>query len=294
MKKYPKVSVVTITYGHENYIIETIKGVLMQEYQGDIEFIIANDNSPDETDKVVKEFFLQNSVPSNFEMKYTNHPNNKGMMPNFIWALQQATGKYIALCEGDDYWIDANKLQKQVDFLEINEVYVSCQHDRQLLYADQSTHLERATKGVFTQCLVFKNILDDKFYKYSETVFNGDTFLQFYLALYGNFKHLNFVGAVYRTDGNGVYSSLNKLQQDSHNVQTFKSFLQLEKYFKEDKHKQIFKCVSTLLLEKQFITAVNNKNQKLFFNNYLISFFKNKGYHDILEYKRIVSYFMKK
>ena len=124
----PKVSVVTITYGHEKYITETLDGVLMQQYEGPVEFIIANDNSPDATDEVVKKYFLENPAPSNFEIKYTKHETNKGMMPNFIWALEQATGEYIALCEGDDYWIDPLKLQKQVDFLEENLNYSFCTH----------------------------------------------------------------------------------------------------------------------------------------------------------------------
>lgn len=124
----PKVSVVTITYGHEKYITETLDGVLMQQYEGPVEFIIANDNSPDATDEVVKKYFLENPAPSNFEIKYTKHETNKGMMPNFIWALEQATGKYIALCEGDDYWTDPLKLQKQVDFLEENLNYSFCTH----------------------------------------------------------------------------------------------------------------------------------------------------------------------
>lgn len=119
----PKVSVVTITYGHEKYITETLDGVLMQQYDGPVEFIIANDNSPDATDEVVKKYFLENPAPSNFEIKYTKHEANKGMMPNFIWALEQATGQYIALCEGDDYWTDPLKLQKQVDFLENNSAF---------------------------------------------------------------------------------------------------------------------------------------------------------------------------
>jgi len=117
-KNLPKVSVVTITYGHEKYIKETLDGVMMQQYSGPVEFIIANDNSPDATEEIVKKYFLENPAPSNFEIKYTKHAANKGMMPNFIWALEQATGKYIALCEGDDYWTDPLKLQKQVDFFE--------------------------------------------------------------------------------------------------------------------------------------------------------------------------------
>lgn len=122
----PKVSVVTITYGHQDFILETIKGVLMQDYSGEIEFIIANDNSPDDTHLMVTEFLNVNSIPPRFQIKYTKHDKNLGMMQNFIWALNQCKGKYIALCEGDDYWTDPLKLQKQVDFLEENTNFSLC------------------------------------------------------------------------------------------------------------------------------------------------------------------------
>lgn len=112
------VSVVMITYGHEKYIEEAIRGVYIQQTDFNIELIIANDCSPDNTDEVVKG--LIEDAPPNIEVKYSRHGENKGMMPNFIWALGQAKGKYIALCEGDDYWVDPYKLQKQVDFMETN------------------------------------------------------------------------------------------------------------------------------------------------------------------------------
>ncbi|MEN9971749.1 MAG: hypothetical protein RIS20_96 [Bacteroidota bacterium] len=115
------VSVVMITYGHENFIQQAIEGVLMQEFSAEIELIIANDCSPDGTDGVIKTI-IENH-PRGAWIKYTNHPVNMGMMNNFIWALKQAKGKYIALCDGDDYWIDSLKLQKQIDFLEKNKEY---------------------------------------------------------------------------------------------------------------------------------------------------------------------------
>lgn len=123
MINLPKVSVVTITYGHQDYIIETIKGVLKQNYTGKIEFIISNDNSPDDTDQVISDFFKSIEIPQNFEINYINHATNIGVMPNFYDALTKASGDYIALCEGDDYWIDPMKLQKQIDFLENNKDY---------------------------------------------------------------------------------------------------------------------------------------------------------------------------
>lgn len=109
-----------ITYSHEKYIEEAINGVLIQKFGGDIELIIANDNSPDHTDEIIQQILKNSSIPENIQIKYTKHPKNIGMMPNFIWALKEAKGKYVAICEGDDYWIDPQKLQKQVDFLEEN------------------------------------------------------------------------------------------------------------------------------------------------------------------------------
>lgn len=117
MKK-PLVSVAMITYGHEEYIVAAISGVLAQQYEGDIELIIANDKSPDETAKIVDQYFADNPAPLNFKIRSICHQENKGMLRNFVWTLQQCRGKYIATCEGDDFWTDPLKVTKQVDFLE--------------------------------------------------------------------------------------------------------------------------------------------------------------------------------
>ena len=122
MKKQPKVSVCMITYGHEKFIEEAINGVLMQECDFVVELIIANDCSPDKTDAVIQNILCNH--PRASWIKYIKHDKNLGMMPNFIFAMQECKGKYIALCEGDDYWTDPSKLQKQVDFLEANSDYV--------------------------------------------------------------------------------------------------------------------------------------------------------------------------
>ncbi len=117
----PKVSVTMITYGHGKYIKEAIEGVLMQVCDFEVELIVANDKSPDNTEVVVMDIIKNH--PNGHWIKYTRHEDNKGMIPNFMWSLEQCKGKYIALCEGDDYWTDPLKLQKQVDFLECNQDY---------------------------------------------------------------------------------------------------------------------------------------------------------------------------
>ncbi len=128
----PKISVVTITWGHEKFIEKTMNGVFMQKYDGPIEFIISNDNSPDQTDEVVKNYLKNTDLPKNFEIKYACHVQNKGIMKNFIWALQQACGQFIAICDGDDYWTDSYKLQKQLDFLIQNKNIILTGHNIQI------------------------------------------------------------------------------------------------------------------------------------------------------------------
>ena len=128
MNNYPKISVITLTYGHENYIINTLEGILMQDYPGEIEFIISNDCSPDNTDQIIHDYLSKKYIPKNFIIKYVNHEINKGIIPNFSWTLGETTGKYIAICEGDDYWTDSSKLRRQVDFMEVNLDCSMCYH----------------------------------------------------------------------------------------------------------------------------------------------------------------------
>lgn len=117
----PVVSVVMITYAHERYIEQAINGVLMQVCDFEVELIITNDCSPDTTDAVIMDIIKTH--PKASWIKYIKHDKNIGMMPNFVYTLKEAKGKYIAMCEGDDYWTDPLKLQKQLDFLENNFDY---------------------------------------------------------------------------------------------------------------------------------------------------------------------------
>jgi glycosyltransferase involved in cell wall biosynthesis len=90
-----------ITYGHQDYIEQAIEGILMQDYKGVIEVIIANDKSPDATNEIIRKIIHKHLNGS--WIRYKSHESNMGPIKNFRWALQQATSKYIALCEGDDY-----------------------------------------------------------------------------------------------------------------------------------------------------------------------------------------------
>lgn len=131
-----KVSIVMITYGHERYILDAINGVLNQKVDFEIELIISNDCSPDATDKIIKDFIKES--PKGHLIKYHCQNTNIGVLPNFVYALKMAEGEYVALCEGDDYWCDINKLNLQVKFLDDNKKYVGCFHNTEERYEDSS------------------------------------------------------------------------------------------------------------------------------------------------------------
>ncbi len=115
------VSVCMICYNQEDYIEQAIKGIIEQVTSFEFEFIIANDASIDNTHNIILQ--ATKMLPSHVKLKYYNHSQNLGLIPNAIFALKQCTGKYISFCEGDDYWIDSQKLENQINFLESHPEY---------------------------------------------------------------------------------------------------------------------------------------------------------------------------
>lgn len=115
----PMVSVCMITYNHAPYIRQAIEGVLMQQTEFPFELLIGEDCSTDQTREICRHYLAQ--YPDKIHLLLPE--KNLGSLDNFFATLDAATGKYIAFCEGDDYWIDPLKLQRQVDFLEANPDY---------------------------------------------------------------------------------------------------------------------------------------------------------------------------
>ncbi len=163
------VSICMITYGHEDYIREAINGVLKQEVSFEIELVIANDCSPDKTDAVINEI-IENHPKGNL-VKNIRHKTNLGIMPNLLFAINECKGKYIAMCEGDDYWIDKSKLQKQVNILEGNGnlglVYTGVKFYNQ----KENEFLKVPPRFAKTKEQVIPKMLESKFIEFPTTVF---------------------------------------------------------------------------------------------------------------------------
>jgi glycosyltransferase involved in cell wall biosynthesis len=114
-----KVSACIITYNQENYIRECLEGAIMQKINCTYEIVIGEDCSTDKTLSICNEYALL--FPQ--LIRIIPKDKNLGMIDNWKRTISNCEGKYIAFCEGDDYWTDPLKLQKQVDFLEANEEY---------------------------------------------------------------------------------------------------------------------------------------------------------------------------
>ncbi|MDR6544432.1 glycosyltransferase involved in cell wall biosynthesis [Chryseobacterium rhizosphaerae] len=244
MSDHPLVSVIMITYGHEKFVEQAISSIIQQNYDGNIEIIIANDHSPDNTDEVIVSFLEKAKIPENFIVKYTRHEKNKGIMQNFSWALTECRGKYNAICDGDDYWIDPLKIQKQVDFLEKNPDYSIHSGLAQLLENGNLTTfignpLRKKTyeiKDFFSKnnlisctCMFRKNKID---FHYLENIYFGDWMV--YINTLNSFPNSKaYVSdecySVYRVNDMGTMAQITGIGNDEKH---FSQILRIQQLFK--------------------------------------------------------------
>lgn len=215
------VSVSMITYNHEAFIGEAIEGVVMQKTNFPFELVIGEDCSTDNTRDICIEY--QKKYPDIIRLRLPE--KNQGMMLNWINNIESGQSKYIALCDGDDYWTDPYKLQKQVDFMEANPDFALCAHSVYTLMCeelDENIEMERDTLttediilkdwGLLTASIFFRkeaHKTPDWYY----TVKNGDFALQLIVSLSGKIKFLPEYMAVYRQHLGGMSSTLKPLNQ---------------------------------------------------------------------------------
>ena len=121
MENNPLVTIASTTLNMESFIGEAIDSWLAQKTSFPIEIIVSDDGSTDRTCEIVKEYARKYPI-----IRLVSTGEHIGKMPNFIRSIMESKGKYIALCDGDDYWIDTNKLQLQFDFMEANPSFSEC------------------------------------------------------------------------------------------------------------------------------------------------------------------------
>ncbi|MBR4582177.1 MAG: glycosyltransferase family 2 protein [Bacteroidales bacterium] len=138
MENTPLVSIVTIAYNLEKYLAEAIESVLMQNVNFSYELVIGEDCSKDNTLQIAMDY--QSRYPD--RIRVLKREKNLGLTPNCVDTHNHCRGKYIALLDGDDYWTDKNKLQKQVDFMESHPEYAGCAHQSSIIRGDASNFVK--------------------------------------------------------------------------------------------------------------------------------------------------------
>lgn len=128
MSNTPLVSIVCSTYNHASYITQCLEGFLMQKCNFPFEILVHDDSSSDSTPNIIRTYECR--YPQIIKPIYQkDNKYSRGEDIFFKYQCSRAQGKYIAICEGDDYWIDPFKLQKQVEFLEKNPQFSMCYTD---------------------------------------------------------------------------------------------------------------------------------------------------------------------
>lgn len=220
----PLVTVCMITYNHEPYIQCAIESVLMQKTSFHFELVLAEDYSRDNTRRICENFAV--NYPDIIRLLPSD--KNYGMMANFRLALEASRGKYIALLEGDDYWIAEHKLKRQVEFLEAHPDFAICYHRVNELFPDgkcvgESMNtssveavftIDQLAKGNFmhTPSVMFRNTLFYPFPDWFNVSPVGDYVLHMLNARYGKIWFFPEIMAVYRV-GVGVHGSKSKDNQ---------------------------------------------------------------------------------
>ncbi len=257
-----------ITYNHEPYIAQAIEGVLIQRVNFKIELIIGEDSSTDNSAAIVTAYAQK--YPD--LIKARCNVSNMGMMTNALKTLKECTGKYIAICEGDDYWTDPYKLQKQVDFLENHPDFSLACHLVDIVN-EETKEVTRFGKDYIidgkNREITINDFLNPFLIITCSVVFRRSSFnlenrlrhhfkdIALFAELLSNGKGilLNDCMAVYRQHSGGIWSNKSNLMKCKANAYTL---IEMNEYFKyNNKHiktnasLQILDYLNLLIADKE-------------------------------------------
>lgn len=260
------ISICMITYNHENFLRSSIDGVLLQKTKFPFEIIIGDDCSTDGTRLIIDEYVKE--YPDIIKKVYQD--KNVGANKNFISIWHLCRQKYIALCEGDDYWTDPYKLQKQVDFLEQNPDYVICFTD--VMFSDERSNVEKVNKRSDREDFDIYDLIEKNYVSTLTTVYRnvgvklkedfcklkvGDWPMHILHAQSGKVKRLPIVTGVYRIHHNNSWEGQDKVKRDEAIIELFEY---LKRNLISPYRKQILKKLNGLYYSQ----AINYYDQSIF------------------------------
>jgi glycosyltransferase involved in cell wall biosynthesis len=295
------VSINCITYNQEKYISKAIDSFLMQKTKFRFEILIGEDASTDNTGAIVNEYEVK--YPD--MIRVVTDKKNVGAVVNESRLIEKSKGKYIALCEGDDYWTDENKLQKQVDYMENNPDCSLCFHSVEMIKENDPhsgilirpymNDTKSRTEDIIiggggfcpTASLFFPSrYLHDlpDFYFRSHV---GDYPLQMYLAAIGYAYYIDECMAVYRTGVKGSWTSkpktLKRTEAKKHYNCIYKKDIILLNEFNEYTHFKYNDAVKETIKRREFEILINNADIKAMKNSQNKDLYEKLGTYRILK-----------
>lgn len=272
----PLVAIKCATYNHEPYIRDCLEGFVMQKTDFPFVAIVHDDASTDGTAAIVKEYAEKHPDIINpifeTENQYSKHDGSLNRIMDDACA---ATGaKYLTLCEGDDYWIDPLKLQRQVDFMEANSDYTMCFHNIKVrcndTYSSFTNHYNKTkdapikdviqrggdfvpTLSMLIRSSVYFNAPKEVFSQYV-----GDYPLQIYLAMAGKVRYLHEIMGAYRVNPtSATYTLLNNQNKISDNINKELKIYNDFNTLTMNRYRKYFKARKYLYLSSQMY-KINN------------------------------------
>lgn len=147
MTHEPVVTVVMITFNHEQYVEDALRSILTQKTNFPVEVLVSDDCSTDGTRRVIDAVANAESSPHQIVKRYRDGNLGRRGMNNFVQTISEAKGRYVALLEGDDYWTSSDKLQSQVDLLNANPQVHLAGHRTDHVHVRQSSRIEKRPMG---------------------------------------------------------------------------------------------------------------------------------------------------
>lgn len=260
------VSIICNTYNHERYVKDALDGFLNQKTNFPFEVLIHDDASTDRTQEIIKEY--TEKYPEIIKpILQTQNQRSLGKSPTYYYQLPRVQGKYIAFCEGDDYWIDSNKLQKQIDALEKYPNVDICAHASQRMDAETGQVIRISSKSdkitviptedvikggggfVASASIVYRKELADNMPPFHRMIML-DYSMQVHGALRGGMLYLPDVMCVYRINTTSSVTRMmreNPKRKAKYKDRTFKMMVQLDK----DTNKKYHAIIMKQLLENR-------------------------------------------
>jgi glycosyltransferase involved in cell wall biosynthesis len=268
-----KLSVAMVTYNHEKYIGQAIESILAQKVNFEYEIVIGEDCSTDGTRAVVREF--QRRYPDRIRLLFRDH--NVGANRNFAESIEACQGEYLAILDGDDYWMATDKLQKQIDFLDAHPECAICCGRARPLHADTQDFdtkwndlpscpagtyaVEDILKANFVMpcTAVLRRCLIGPFPKWFFEMKLGDWPLCAMVARYGEIELMDGVMAAYRVHQGGVWSSM---PQDTRSEESLRMLKALNKELQYAYSDTIREVIASMHLSLISISRSNGRRKE--------------------------------